>query len=77
MELLNYIPPNEKLPALRKAYDRLKSIIPKGNAQLEIEEDLRRLSRIPNTLAGTSSRFEAIYKKLKFKFIKYDDPKSD
>lgn len=77
MELLNYIPPKEKLPALRKAYDRLKSIIPKGNAHLEIEEDLRKLSRIPATLVGTSSRFDKIYNKLKFKFVRYDDPESD
>lgn len=77
MELLNYINPKDRLSVLQNTYNRLKSRIPKGNAREEVEDDLKRLSRIPVTLVGTSSRFEAIYNKLKFKFIRYDDPESD
>ncbi len=77
MEFLNYVRPKDRLLVLQNAYERLKPLIQKGNAQVEIEEDLRTLSRIPVTLVGTSSRFNKIYNKLKFKFIRYDDPESD
>lgn len=44
MEFLNYVRPKDRLLVLQNAYERLKPLIQKGNAQVEIEEDLRTLS---------------------------------
>lgn len=77
MELLNYIPPKDRLSKLRSAYERLKSKIPNGNAQQEIESDFKKLGRVPKSLIAGSSEFAKIYEKLKIKFIRIDDPNSD
>lgn len=77
MELLNYIPPKERLSSLRKAYNRLKTRVPKGNAGEEIERALKEIGQIPASLVASSPKFKKIYDSLKFKFIGYDDPNSD
>lgn len=77
MELLNYIKPSDRLSKLRSAYNRLKSKIPDGSAQQEIEKDLKKLERIPKSLVASSSGFAEIFDRLKIKFIRLDDPDSD
>ena len=77
MELLNYIKPSDRLSKLRSVYNRLMPKVPDGNAQQEIEADLKRLSRIPKSLVGSSEDFARIFDRLKIKFIRLDDPDSD
>lgn len=77
IELLNYIQPKDRLSKIRIAYNRLKSKIPEGNAQHEIEKDLKRLESIPRSLVASSSQFTEIFDRLKIKFIRLDDPESD
>ena len=77
MELLNHIKPSDRLSKLRSAFNRLKSKIPEGSAQQEIEKDLNKLKRIPKSLVASSSEFAEIFDRLKIKFIRLDDPDSD
>lgn len=65
MELLNYIRPEGRFSKLRAAYNRLKSKIPKGSAQQEIENDLKKLEKIPKSLVASSSEFAGIFDRLK------------
>lgn len=77
MELLNYIRPEERLTSLQKVYNRLKTRIPKGTARREIENALKAAGRIPVSLVASSPEFETLFKRLKIKFIGYDDPDAD
>lgn len=77
MELLNYIRPEERLTSLQKAYNRLKTRVPKGTARREIENALKAAGRVPASLVASSPEFKIIYDTLKIKFIRLDDPDSD
>lgn len=71
MELLNYIRPEKRLSAMQNAFERLKPLIPKGNAN-HIAEKIEEAGKIESTLIDDSKEFGELYNSVKFSLLDYD-----
>jgi len=71
MELLGYIQPEKRLNAMQKAFERLKPLIPKGNAN-HIAEKIEEAGKIESTLVEDSKEFDELYDSVKYSLLDYD-----
>jgi len=71
MELLGYVPPKDRLNAMKKAFEKLKPLLPKGNAN-HIAEKIKQAGKIPHTLVADSDNFSQLYNSVKLALLDYD-----